>query len=63
MNYVKVIFGICCFFIIVFCTYYGIASVLGNFIEDTELKALVSFFGMLMVIGGYDRLEKEWRHY
>jgi hypothetical protein len=63
MNYIKVIFGGICFFILLFSALSGIWNFVGNFIQEQELKGLVSIGGLLFLGWGYNRFETEWRHY
>jgi hypothetical protein len=63
MNYIKVIFGGICFFLLVYSALSGIWDFVGNFIQDIELKGLVTTFTLLFLGWGYNRFETEWRHY
>jgi hypothetical protein len=63
MNYIKVIFGLCSFFILLFSALSGIWNFVGSFIEEQELKGLVTIGSLLFLGWGYYRLETEWRHY
>ena len=63
MNYIKVIFGGICFFLLVYSALSGIWDFVGNFIKDPELKGLITTFTLLFLGWGYNRLETKWRHY
>ena len=63
MNYIKVIFGLCCFFILLFCALSGIWDFVGNLIKENELRGIVSMFSLLLFGWGYHQFETEWRHY
>jgi hypothetical protein len=64
MKEIKVIFGGCCFLIIVACFIYGIWDFVGLFIdeENERLRTLVSFLSTLLVGFGAKRFEEEWQH-
>ena len=65
MKEIKVIFGVCCFLIIVVFVLYGIWDFVGLFIDEENegLRTVVSMLSTLLVGWGYNRFEEEWKHY
>jgi hypothetical protein len=63
MKWIKVIFGGLCFFAVLFSALSGVWTAVGEFIEDGEIRAIVSFLIILIIGWGYERFEKDWRHY
>ena len=63
MKYIKVIFGGCCFLILILSALSGIWNFVGNFIKEGDLRFIVSLFSLFLLGWGYLRFEEEWQHY